>query len=84
MGDGLAGVPSRAPFDRIIVTAAAETIPDALVDQLVDGGVMVLPLGPQLGVQHLTKLTKITNGLERAELIAVRFVPLVAGQAREL
>ena len=84
LGDGLAGVPSRAPFDRIIVTAAAETIPDALVDQLVDGGVMVLPLGPQLGVQHLTKLTKIANGLERAELIAVRFVPLVAGQAREL
>ena len=68
----------------LIVTAAAETIPDALVDQLVDGGVMVLPLGPQLGVQHLTKLTKIANGLERAELIAVRFVPLVAGQAREL
>ena len=84
LGDGLAGVPSRAPFDRIIVTAAAETIPETLVDQLVEGGVMVLPLGPQLGVQHLTKLTKIANGLERAELIAVCFVPLVAGQAREL
>jgi protein-L-isoaspartate(D-aspartate) O-methyltransferase len=84
LGDGLAGAPARAPFDRIIVTAAAEAVPDALVDQLVDGGVMVLPLGPQLGVQRLTKLTKIANRLERVELIAVRFVPLVTGQAREL
>jgi protein-L-isoaspartate(D-aspartate) O-methyltransferase len=84
LGDGLAGVPARAPFDRIMVTAAAEAVPDALVDQLVDGGVMLLPLGPQLGAQRLTKLTKIANGLERVDLIAVRFVPLVAGQAREL
>jgi protein-L-isoaspartate(D-aspartate) O-methyltransferase len=84
LGDGFAGAPDRAPFDRIIVTAAAETVPDALVDQLVDGGVMLLPLGPQLGVQRLTKLTKIANAIERVELIAVRFVPLVAGQAREL
>jgi len=84
LGDGLAGVPERAPFDRIIVTAATETVPQTLIDQLVDGGVMVLPLGPQAGVQRLTKLTKIANGLEREELIAVRFVPLLAGQAREL
>ena len=84
LGDGLAGVPERAPFDRIIVTAATETVPQTLIDQLVDGGVMVLPLGPQTGVQRLTKLTKIANGLEREELIAVRFVPLLAGQAREL
>ena len=59
-------------------------MPDALVDQLVDGGVMVLPLGPTAGVQRLTKLTKIANGLEQEDLIAVRFVPLLAGQAREL
>ena len=84
LGDGFAGAPDRAPFDRIIVTAAAEAVPDALVDQLVDGGIMLLPLGPQLGVQRLTKLTKIANALESVELIAVRFVPLVAGQAREL
>src|SRR5206468_1454425 len=84
LGDGLAGAPTRAPFDRIIVTAAAEAVPDALVDQLVDGGVMVLPLGPTSGVQRLTKLTKIANGLEQEDLIAVRFVPLLAGQAREL
>jgi protein-L-isoaspartate(D-aspartate) O-methyltransferase len=83
-GDGMLGVPDRAPFDRILVTAAAETIPEALVGQLADGGIMVLPLGPQDGVQHIVRLTKTTSGLEREELIAVRFVPLLPGQAREL
>ena len=58
VGDGLAGVPEQAPFDRIIVTAAAETIPDVLVEQLAEGGVMVLPLGPHAGAQQLVKLTK--------------------------
>jgi protein-L-isoaspartate(D-aspartate) O-methyltransferase len=84
VGDGLAGVPGRAPFDRIIVTAAAETIPEALVTQLADGGVMLLPLGPHKGNQQLVRLTKTTGGLEREELLGVRFVPLLAGQAREL
>jgi protein-L-isoaspartate(D-aspartate) O-methyltransferase len=84
VGDGLAGVSDRAPFDRIIVTAAAEAVPEALVEQLVAGGVMLLPLGPHGGTQHLVKLTKTSEGLEREQLIAVRFVPLLAGQAREL
>jgi protein-L-isoaspartate(D-aspartate) O-methyltransferase len=84
VGDGLAGAPDRAPFDRIIVTAAAETVPDTLVEQLAEGGVMLLPLGPHGGTQHLLKLTKTSEGLEREQLIAVRFVPLLAGQAREL
>ena len=84
VGDGLAGVPERAPYDRIIVTAAAETIPAALVEELAAGGVMVLPLGPQAGTQRLVKLTKNENGLEREDLIGVRFVPLLPGQAREL
>ena len=84
VGDGLAGVPSRAPFDRILVTAAATTVPQELVDQLADDGVMVLPLGPAGGPQHIIKLTKSQTGLAREELIAVRFVPLLAGQAREL
>jgi protein-L-isoaspartate(D-aspartate) O-methyltransferase len=85
-GDGFAGVPSRAPFDRIIVTAAAEDVPQALVDQLGEGGVMVLPLGPHSGAQHLVKLTKPAGGgeLKRENLIGVRFVPLLPGQAREL
>jgi protein-L-isoaspartate(D-aspartate) O-methyltransferase len=84
IGDGLAGAAERAPFDCIIVTAAAETVPDALVEQLADGGVMILPLGPHNGNQRLVRLTKIAGGLKRDDLIDVRFVPLLPGQAREL
>ena len=84
VGDGLAGVPARAPYDRIVVTAAAETVPAALVDELAAGGVMVLPLGPHAGTQRLVKLTKTEDGLAREDLIEVRFVPLLPGQAREL
>ncbi len=84
VGDGLLGYPPRAPYDRIVVTAAAERIPDTLVDQLADGGVMVLPVGPQDGAQSIVKLTKSPQGLEREDLIGVRFVPLLPGQAREL
>jgi protein-L-isoaspartate(D-aspartate) O-methyltransferase len=84
VGDGLTGSPVRAPFDRIIVTAAAETIPEALLDQLAEGGVMVLPVGPHGGAQDLVKLTKTKEGVAREDLIAVRFVPLLPGRAREL
>jgi protein-L-isoaspartate(D-aspartate) O-methyltransferase len=83
-GDGMLGAPDRAPFDRIIVTAAADEIPQALVDQLVVGGIMVFPLGPQRGDQVLVRLTRTETGVEQNELIGVRFVPLVPGQAREL
>src|SRR5262249_39565042 len=62
VGDGLAGVPDRAPFDRIIVTAAAETVPEQLVEQLTAAGVMVLPLGPHAGVQNLVRLTRGPEG----------------------
>ena len=78
------GAPGRAPFDRILVTAAAEEVPQALVDQLTDDGVMVLPLGPHAGPQHIVRLTKSEDGLQREDLIAVRFVPLLPGQAKEL
>jgi protein-L-isoaspartate(D-aspartate) O-methyltransferase len=85
VGDGLAGAPERAPFDRVMVTAAAEDVPAALVEQLGGGGKMLLPLGPRNGTQHVVKLTKAADGgLERHNLIAVRFVPLLPGQAREL
>lgn len=84
VGDGLAGVPERAPYDRILVTAAAETIPPALVDQLAEGGVMVLPLGPHEGAQTIVRLTRTPSGLVREDLILVRFVPLLPGRAREL
>jgi protein-L-isoaspartate(D-aspartate) O-methyltransferase len=83
-GDGFAGAPVQAPFDRIIVTAAAEEVPEALVAQLAEGGKMELPLGPRDGTQHLVKLTKMAQSLSRQTLIAVRFVPLLPGQAREL
>ncbi|HEY2755174.1 MAG TPA: protein-L-isoaspartate(D-aspartate) O-methyltransferase [Pseudolabrys sp.] len=85
VGDGFAGAPEKAPYDRIIVTAAAPEVPQALVDQLADdGGVMLLPLGPQDGPQNIVKLTKMETGLDREDLIAVRFVPLLHGRAREL
>jgi protein-L-isoaspartate(D-aspartate) O-methyltransferase len=83
-GDGFAGVPGKAPYDRIIVTAAAEQVPQTLLDQLADDGVMVLPLGRHGGSQHIIKLTKSKTGIARDELIPVRFVPLLPGQAKEL
>jgi protein-L-isoaspartate(D-aspartate) O-methyltransferase len=83
-GDGLLGASDKAPFDRIVVTAAAEQIPQALVDQLGEGGVMVLPLGPHDGTQMIVTLTKTKQGLAREDLIGVRFVPLLPGKAREL
>ncbi len=84
VGDGLLGEPLRAPFDRIIVTAAAEAIPQALTDQLAEGGVMILPLGPHGGTQQLVRLTKSADGIPREDLIGGRFVPLLPGRAREL
>ena len=85
VSDGMAGVPGRVPFDRIIVTAAAEDVPQALIDQFADdGGIMLLPLGPHNGPQRIVRLTKTKEGVAREELIAVRFVPLLPGQAREL
>jgi protein-L-isoaspartate(D-aspartate) O-methyltransferase len=85
VGDGMVGAPDLAPFDRIMITAAAEDVPEALVAQLASGGKMVLPVGPRHDAQYLTKLTKQPDGkLTREQLIAVRFVPLLPGQAREL
>jgi protein-L-isoaspartate(D-aspartate) O-methyltransferase len=83
-GDGMAGAPDAAPFDRIIITAAAEEVPEALLDQLAEDGKVVLPLGPRGGTQHIVKLSKTAGGVARQDLIAVRFVPLLRGQAREL
>ncbi len=84
-GDGMLGAPDRAPFDRIIVTAAAATVPEVLLEQLAEGGVMVLPLGSHSGPQRIVRLTKGADGtVNREELIAVRFVPLLPGKAQEL
>jgi protein-L-isoaspartate(D-aspartate) O-methyltransferase len=84
-GDGMAGAPDLAPFDRIVVTAAAEEIPEPLTAQLAAGGKMVLPVGPRHDTQYIVKLTRGPDGaLTRENLIAVRFVPLLPGHAREL
>ncbi len=79
VGDGARGWPEQAPFTRIIVTAAAETVPAILVDQLAPGGVMVVPVGRQGGDQVLLRLTREADGIREEVLDSVRFVPLVAG-----
>jgi protein-L-isoaspartate(D-aspartate) O-methyltransferase len=84
VGDGFLGVPQKAPYDRVIVTAAAESVPQALLDQLVANGIIVLPLGSHDGSQHIIKLTKSETGTRRENLIPVRFVPMLPGQAQEL
>ena len=84
VGDGTGGAPEWGPFDRIIVTAAAAHVPQALLDQLVEGGIMVLPVGPSEGHQTLVRIARTERGVERTDLIAVRFVPLLPGEAREM
>jgi protein-L-isoaspartate(D-aspartate) O-methyltransferase len=83
-GDGSLGLPEQAPFDRIIVTAAAEDPPQVLIDQLRTGGIMVLPVGQSSAVQTLIKIEKTESGLEYTDLGAVRFVPLVEGVAQDV
>ena len=82
-GDGTRGLPDQAPFDRILVTAAAEDPPAPLLEQLRVGGIMVLPVGQTDAVQHLIRVEKTETGLEYSELEAVRFVPLVEGVSQE-
>ena len=82
--DGSKGWKEQAPFDRIIVTAAAPELPQALADQLAVGGIMVVPIGAERGDQVLERITKQADGsLQRETLIEVRFVPLVAGAVPE-
>ncbi len=79
VGDGARGWPEQAPFTRIIVTAAAETVPATLADQLAPGGIMVVPVGRQGGDQALLRLTREADGMREEVLDSVRFVPLVMG-----
>ncbi len=76
-GDGTLGWPEQAPFDRILVTAAAEDPPATLLNQLRIGGIMVLPVGQSDEMQQLIKIVKTEQGLEYQELNEVRFVPLL-------
>ena len=81
--DGSFGLPEQAPFDRIIVTAAAEDPPGPLLAQLKPGGIMVLPVGQSDAVQSLIKVTRTDRGFDYEELRPVRFVPLVEGLGSE-
>lgn len=76
-GDGYAGWPENAPFDGIVVTAAPDHVPEPLQEQLAIGGRLVIPVGPQHGVQELVVLTKQPDeSLQQTAVIPVRFVPL--------
>jgi len=78
-GDGNLGWPDQAPFDRVIVTAAAEDeVPQALLDQLGPGGVMVIPIARSAIDQRLLRLVRRADGIETTDLGGVRFVPLVS------
>jgi len=81
IGDGYAGWPERAPFDAIVVTAAAPRVPEALVAQLKPGGRMVIPVGESHAAQQLLLIVKRADGsVERRSVLPVRFVPLVPGK----
>ena len=79
--DGSHGLPDQAPFDRILVTAAAEDPPGPLLAQLAIGGIMIVPVGQSDTVQHLIRVRRLAEGFDYEELRAVRFVPLVEGIA---
>lgn len=81
--DGSHGFADQAPFDRILVTAAAEDPPGPLLAQLRMGGIMVLPVGQSDAVQSLIRVTRTETGFEYDELRAVRFVPLLEGLGQE-
>src|SRR3982074_3728457 len=84
LGDGF-DIPAEAgTFDRIIVTAAMERIPEALTQRLEPGGILIAPVGPHQSTQTLIRLTRTEAGFERKELVDVRFVPALPGIAREL
>ena len=80
-GDGSLGWPEQAPFERIMVTAAAADVPDALLGQLAEGGIMIVPVGLDENDQYLLKLRRGEDGIETEELGPTRFVPLIAGLA---
>ena len=81
-GDGYAGWPEEAPFDRVIVTAAPEAVPRPLIDQLATGGLLVAPVGTQSAPQWMTIVEKTRNGVVERRTIPVQFVPFTRGPVR--
>ena len=84
LGDGFDLPASVGTFDRIIVTAAMEQIPEGLTQRLEPGGILIAPVGPHQSTQTLLRMTRTDAGFERKELVDVRFVPALPGIAREL
>jgi protein-L-isoaspartate(D-aspartate) O-methyltransferase len=84
LGDGFAIPAAMGQFDRIIVTAAMEQIPEALTARLQPDGILIAPVGPHHRVQTLVRVVRTAGGFERNELVDVRFVPALPGIAREL
>jgi protein-L-isoaspartate(D-aspartate) O-methyltransferase len=84
LGDGFDVPASVGTFDRIIVTAAMEQIPEALTQRLEPAGILIAPVGPHQSTQTLVRMTRTDAGFERKELVDVRFVPALPGIAREL
>ena len=80
VGDGSKGWSETAPFERIIVTAAAQQVPAALLEQLSVGGVMVIPVGEPAGEQILLRIERDEDGYSSQHLLNVRFVPLIEGK----
>jgi protein-L-isoaspartate(D-aspartate) O-methyltransferase len=84
LGDGFDVPAGAGDFDRIIVTAAMEQIPEKLLLRLEVGGILIAPVGPHQGTQTLVRVSRTESGFERKELVDVRFVPALPGVAREL
>ncbi len=84
LGDGFDVPAGAGDFDRIIVTAAMEQIPDKLMERLEPGGLLIAPVGPHHGTQTLVRVTRTETGFDRKDLVDVRFVPALSGIAREL
>jgi protein-L-isoaspartate(D-aspartate) O-methyltransferase len=84
LGDGFDIPADAGSFDRIMVTAAMEQIPEALMQRLEPGGMLIAPVGPHQGVQTLIRIVRTEAGFDRRELVDVRFVPALPGVAREL
>ena len=84
LGDGFDVPDSAGSFDRIIVTAAMQQIPEGLMQRLEPDGVLIAPVGPHQGTQTLVRVTRTDTGFDRRPLVEVRFVPALPGIAREL
>jgi protein-L-isoaspartate(D-aspartate) O-methyltransferase len=78
-GDGSKGIPAKAPYNKIIVTAGAPVVPTALTDQLAEGGILLIPVGDR-AKQKMLRITKVKNELKKEEFDSFAFVPLLGDQ----